>query len=62
MLQALIARAQYALQGERGVSNVEVIVWISVVLMIATVLFAFKDAVVGFLNRANQQINKLNVQ
>lgn len=57
----LINRAKYVMNGEDGASNVEIIVWISVVLIIATALFLFKDQVVGFLTRATGEVNRLKV-
>lgn len=48
--------------GEDGASNTEIIVWVSVVLIIATVLYLFKDSIVGFLNRAISRVDGLSVQ
>jgi hypothetical protein len=58
-MKELFNRAKYVLDGEEGASNVEIIVWMSVVLVIATVLFLFKDAVVTFINKVIGQIGKL---
>lgn len=60
-LRNLANRAKYVLKGEDGASNVEIIVWISVVLILATVLYLFKDAIVGFLNKAIARIGGLEV-
>lgn len=60
-MNKLIKRAKYVLKGEDGASNVEIIVWISVVLIIATALFYFKDQVTAFLTRASGQVNGLKV-
>ena len=49
-MKNLLNRVNYVLNGEEGASNVEIIVWFSVVFVIATVLFLFKDAVIGFIN------------
>ena len=57
----LVRKVMYVAEGEQGASNVEIIVWISVVLMIATVLFLFKDQIAGFLNRAGGTVNGLKV-
>jgi hypothetical protein len=43
-------------KSKRGASNVEIIVWISVVLVIATILFLFRDAVISFINNAINNI------
>ena len=58
----LIERAKFVTQGEKGASNVEIVVWISVVLVIATILFLFRDAIKNFLNKATGQVNALNVK
>lgn len=60
-MRELMTKANYVLNGEDGSSNVEIIVWISVVLVIATALFVFKDHIVEFLNRASGQVNGLKV-
>ncbi len=57
----LFNRARYVMTGEDGASNVEIIIWISVVLVISTILFAFKDAIIGFLTKANTKVNGLVV-
>ena len=57
----LVERAKFAVAGEKGASNVEIVVWISVVLVIATILFIFRDAIRGFLNKATNQVNGLKV-
>lgn len=54
-------RAKFALTGEDGASNVEIIVWISVVLVLATVLFLFRDAIWAFIEKAIDKINGLSV-
>lgn len=55
-------RVKVALSGEEGASNVEIIVWISVVLVIATGLFVFRDRISGFLTNAGGQVNSLKVK
>ena len=60
-MKNLIKRAKYALTGEDGASNVEIIVWISVVLVIATALFLFRDSIVDFISRARGQVDSLQV-
>lgn len=54
-------RAKFALTGEDGASNVEIIVWISVVLVLATVLFLFRDAIWRFIELAIDKIDGLSV-
>jgi hypothetical protein len=60
-MKNLLNRVSYVMDGEEGSSNVEIVVWISVVLIIATVLYLFKDAIIGFLNRAINRVNNLGV-
>ena len=55
-------RIKVALTGEDGASNLEIIVWMSVVLIIATLLFAFKDQIAGFLSRAGNTVKGLKVK
>lgn len=50
-------RAKYVLEGEDGASNIEIIVWISVVLVIATVLFLFRDSITKFINKAIKKVD-----
>ena len=58
----IMKRVKTALTGEEGASNVEIIVWISVVLMIATVLFVFKDQIASFIQDAGGSVDDLEVQ
>lgn len=57
-----LKKVQTALSGEDGASNVEIIVWISVVMVIATVLFAFRTQIVGFVTKAGGQVDSLKVK
>ncbi|WP_144537330.1 hypothetical protein [Bacillus thuringiensis] len=61
-MSGLMNRAKFVLNGEDGASNVEIIVWISVVLVLATALFIFKDKIVGFLGKAGGTVDKLQVK
>lgn len=54
-------RINYVLNGEDGASNVELIVWFSVVFVIATVLFIFRGAIQGFLNKSIERVNNFSV-
>jgi Flp pilus assembly pilin Flp len=58
----LMNRAKYVLKGEEGASNIEIIVWISVVLVIATALFAFRDSISKFLGNSKGKVDGLKVQ
>lgn len=60
-MKKFFKRAKYVLSGEDGASNAEIIIWISVVLVIATALFFMRDAIIDFLGRATGEINKLRV-
>lgn len=44
-----------------GASNVEIIIWVSVVLVIATALFFFRDEIISFLGRATGEVSELRV-
>lgn len=55
-------RINYVLNGEDGASNVELIVWFSVVFVIATVLFIFRGAIQGFLNKSIERVNDFSVK
>lgn len=57
----IMKRVKTALTGEEGASNVEIIVWISVVLMISTFLFLFKDQITGFITDAGVSVDNLEV-
>lgn len=58
----LLSRAKYVISGEQGASNVEIIVWISVVLVIATTLFLFRDSIIGFLSKAINRVDSFEVE
>lgn len=60
-MKNLFEKAKYVLEGEEGASNVEIIVWMSVVLIIATVLYLFKDSVVGFVKKVIGRVDNLGV-
>ena len=55
-------KLNYVLGCEDGSSNVEIIVWISVVMVIATVLFAFKDKIMGFITSATNKVGNFKVE
>jgi Flp pilus assembly pilin Flp len=44
-----------------GASNVEIIVWISVVLVIATILFLFRDSIMNFIGDATGKVDTFQV-
>lgn len=49
------------MNNNKGASNVEIIVWISVVLVIATALFIFREAITDFIDRARGVVDGLEV-
>ena len=61
MLKAIRERSNYVLKGEQGSLTTEQIVLISVALVLATILFAFKDQIKGFLEKAGNTVNALKV-
>ena len=55
----LLNKAKYVMSGEEGASNVEIIVWISVVLVIATALFLFRNQITKFIAGAGKQVDTM---
>lgn len=61
-MKNLLNRANYVLNGEDGASNVEIIVWFSVVFVIATLLFLFRDSVTGFIEKITENVDGLETE
>lgn len=61
-MNKMMKRVSAALSGEEGASNVEILVWISVVLTIATVLFAFRTQITTWLTSAGNTIKGLKLK
>lgn len=61
-MKNMIERAKFVCGGEEGASNVEIIIWISVVLVIATVLFVFRTSITGFLGKSTAEVDTLKVK
>lgn len=61
-MKNLMNRAKHVLNGEDGASNIEIIVWFSVVLVIASALYLFRNEIIAFLGRATGQVKDLKVQ
>ena len=55
----LLNKVNYVISGEDGASNVEIIVWISVVLVIATALFLFRNQITKFIKGAGSQVDTM---
>ena len=60
-MKNVLNRAKFVCGGEEGASNMEIIVWISVVLVIATVLFTFRGQITGFLTKSGAEVDNLKV-
>ena len=61
-MKQYLNKAKYVMSGEDGASNLEIVVWFSVILMVATALFLFKDKILGFLSGAGNSVSKLNLK
>lgn len=59
-MKNMIERAKFVCGGEEGASNVEIIIWISVVLVLALALFAFRENIEDFLAGSGESVNKLD--
>lgn len=60
-MRAMWEKGKRFLQDKAGASNVEIIIWISVVLVVATALFLMRDQISAFLGKATGEIGKLRV-
>ena len=56
----ILNRAKYVMTGEDGASNLEIIVWMSVVLVIAGFLFAFRNQIGEFLNGVTGKVGEMD--
>lgn len=54
-------RVKEIMANPAGMTFVEIIVLISVILVIATALYTMRGAIVGFLGKGTSQINNLKV-
>lgn len=61
-MKKMFVKVKKIITGNEGASNIEIIVWISVVLVIATVLFLFRDSITGFINKAITEIGNFKVK
>lgn len=59
-LKDLKMRAKDVLSGKRGMTMVEIIVLISVILVIATALFLMRGVITDFIGGATDQLDTLN--
>lgn len=56
-MQKITKSIKSFLSNTNGASNLEIIVWFSVILVIATALFLFRDAVTGFIGDTIDRID-----
>lgn len=59
-MKNMMERAKFVCGGEEGASNVEIIIWISVVFVLALALYAFSDRIEGFLTDSGTSVNELS--
>ena len=59
-LKDLKMRAKDVLSGKRGMTMVEIIVLISVILVIATALFLMRGVITGFIDDASNKLETLD--
>ncbi|RKO61861.1 hypothetical protein [Caldibacillus debilis] len=59
-MKKLLNRAKHVVGGEEGASNIEIVVWIVVVLVIAVALFAFRDQIGAFLGTAKDSVGDMD--
>lgn len=59
-MKRLLKRAKHVIGGEQGASNIEVVIWIVVVLVIAVALFLFRDRIVDFLGTATDSVQQMD--
>ncbi|WP_442637630.1 hypothetical protein [Rossellomorea marisflavi] len=59
-MKNVLNRAKFVCGGEEGASNLELVVWFSVVLAIAIVLIAFGGNVKDFMTGANSDVDKMS--
>lgn len=62
MNELILQKLKNVLMDNKGASNVEIVVWISVVLVIATLLFSFRNTIGNWISKATNTVNnfKLN--
>lgn len=62
MIKSLRERAKHVAGGEQGASNMEIIVWVLVVLVIAIALFAFRDQISSFLGSSTETVGNMDTK
>lgn len=61
-MKKLMERAKHVVGGEQGASNIEIVVWIVVVLVIAVALFAFRDQISNFIGSATDSVGGMDTK
>lgn len=59
-MKNVMNRAKFVCGGEEGASNIEIVVWIGVVLVIAGLLFKFQGQISKFLNGSGKSVGGMN--
>lgn len=62
MMKSLVDRTKHVVGGEEGASNIEIVVWIVVVLVIAVALFAFRDQIGKFLTSSTDNVKGMDTE
>lgn len=61
-MKNLINRMKHVVGGEEGASNIEIVVWIVVVLVIAVALFLFRDQISNFIGSATGSVGNMDAK
>lgn len=61
-MKNLINRAKHVVGGEEGASNIEIVVWTVVVLVIAVALFIFRDKIVDFFGTSSDVVGNMDTK
>jgi len=59
-MKSFMNRVKNKLKREDGASNIEIIVWVVVVLVIAVALFLFRDQISDFLGTATDSVGNMD--
>lgn len=59
MLKNMVSRTRYVLKGEEGDLNTQMVVLVTLALLVATILFVFKDKIGEFFGNAGDEVDKM---
>jgi len=59
MLNNMVSRAKYVLEGEEGDLNTQMVVLVTAALLVATIIFAFKDKIGGMFDKAGGVVDDM---